>query len=93
MATTTPTRTIDIHYELCQINLGDDATAADVDGWLDNLAALIAEEFGADVILLSGGTWCGRSTCSHDADVDARLHEISAGDEWIALLPVGAVAS
>ena len=80
-------RKIDIHYELCQINLGDDTTPADVDGWLDNLAALIAEEFDADVTLFSGGTLGGCSTYSHDPDVNERLRDISAGDEWSTLIP------
>ena len=84
------TRKIDIRYELCQINLGDDATPADVDGWLDNLAALIAEEFDADVTLLSGGTWLGLSVCCHDADVQARLDDINTSDQWVALIPAAA---
>lgn len=80
-------REICIHYDRAQIDLGDDVTRADVDAWLDNLAALIADEFDANVRLYSAGTWAGRSTCSHDSDVDARLREISSSDEWIGLLP------
>ena len=81
------TRAITIHYDRAQINLGDDATRDDVDAWLDNLAALIATEFSADVALVSGGCRGGYGEWCADEDVNERLREISSGDEWIALLP------
>ncbi len=81
--------TIIINYDLCEINLGDDSTSDDVDGWLDNLAALIASEFGCDVSLQTGYTG-GRGTYSRDEGVNARLYEISSGDEWISLIPESA---
>lgn len=80
-------REIIIHYDRCQINLGEAATTEDVDGWLDNLSALIAKEFSADVSMHSTGTWGGYSTCCRDEDVNERLREINGGDEWIALIP------
>lgn len=80
-------RSIVINYDRAQISLGEAATTEDVTAWLDNLAALIGEEFDTEVRLAGVGTWGGHSTCCHDEDVDDRLREISAGDEWIALLP------
>jgi hypothetical protein len=81
-------REICIHYDLSQINLGEDCTDA-VDGWLDNLAALIASEFNADVRLCTGYT-AGRGDWCADDDVNDRLREISTGDEWIDLIPAAA---
>lgn len=80
------TANIIVNYDRSQIAIGDDATSADVDGWLDNLAALIASEFGRDVSLQTGYTG-GRGTYSRDEEVNARLREISSGDEWITLIP------
>jgi hypothetical protein len=79
-------RQIVINYDRCQISIGDDATTNDVDGWLDNLAALIAAEFEADVNLVTGYTGRYGEFC-HDDDVNDRLREISSGDEWLDLLP------
>jgi hypothetical protein len=82
----TSRRQICLHYERALIGLGECATSADVDGWLENLRALIAEEFDAEVTLCRG-TWETRSTCCHDRDVDERLQMIAASDEWADLLP------
>lgn len=88
MSTTeTKPRQILIHYDRAQLSLGDAATTDDASAWLANLAGLLAQEFGARVSLASVGTWGGRSVCCRDEDVEARLREIMAGDEWISLLP------
>lgn len=77
-------RQITLHYDRVQIELGD---GADIDGWLENLSARIAAEFEATVLLSSIDAWGGHGVCSHDSDVEARLREIAATDEWIELVP------
>lgn len=79
-------RKITINYNITEVRscLNEDD---DADGWLDNLAVLIAEEFKAEVTMVPFGTWGGYGETCRDDDVNRRLRDISGSDEWIALLP------
>jgi hypothetical protein len=78
-------RTATLRIDTDHSRLGDAATKEDLQVYAANLARKVGEELGVEILVVNGQF--GTRTTSDDADVQARVREIEAGDEWIDLLP------